>query len=112
MIRSLIASALFVGLLGLDFGCAGDQKTPALALLKCRTTLLYPYLGDETSDLIRTALTRDSGAIGRALFNLGVTPDEIAVLAAKWQACSPPKPVVPKPVVLADAGDVDVRTAP
>lgn len=103
MIRFASALALFFVCSGVELGCAA-QKTPALALLECRTALLTPYLGDETHDLVRTALTRDPSAIGRALFNLGLTPDEIAKLAAKWRACSPPIPIAPKLAVLADAG--------
>jgi hypothetical protein len=99
---------IVIALLAVIFsGCSASQKTAAYALLECRTAVLEPYLGEQTADVIRAALTHSPNAIAIALYNLGVTPAEILELAAKWRACSPPKLPSPKPappLMTADAG--------
>lgn len=87
-------AVLLVGLFcaAIVVGCSGSQKKPALSTLECRVTLLEPYLGELTHDLVRSTLAGNVRPLVQALANLGLTPGEISEVSKAWNACKQSKP--------------------
>jgi hypothetical protein len=81
----------------LVFGCAGAQH-PTVQALECRYTLLKPYLGDATEEVVNGGL-RDPQSVAMALLNLGLDPLEVQRLGDAWHACTGETPrTEPTPV--------------
>lgn len=80
-------------------GVFGPAKSPALAVYECRAAVLAPYVADAAPQVV-TAMSAGNVNPVELLLSLGLTPEDIVVVAKAYQACKAP----PVPPPAADAG--------